>query len=49
MQQVVRRKFCTSCQTDKELVGGEFRYFGNAKRWICGPCMARRLLRARMK
>jgi hypothetical protein len=33
-------KFCTSCQSTREIEGGEFRKTRSSGRWICAPCLA---------
>ena len=33
-------KFCTSCQSTREIEGGEFRKTKSSGRWICAPCLA---------
>ena len=33
-------KFCTSCQSTRDLAGGEFRKTRTSGRWICAPCLA---------
>jgi len=38
IDEIVRKRFCTSCQSDRVAVEGSFRYFGNAKRWVCQSC-----------
>jgi len=35
----IKRRFCTSCQSDRVEDGGEYRHFGKMKRWICSPCL----------
>jgi len=32
-------KFCTSCQSTRDLAGGEFRKTKASGRWICQPCL----------
>jgi len=32
-------KFCTSCQSTRDLAGGEFRKTRGSGRWICQPCL----------
>jgi hypothetical protein len=41
MEERVKKRFCTTCQFDRVEEGGEFRYFGKAKRWICRSCVAK--------
>ena len=41
MEERVKKRFCTTCQFDRVEGGGEFRYFGKAKRWICRSCVAK--------
>jgi hypothetical protein len=33
-------KFCTSCQSTREIEGGKFRKTKASGRWICAPCLA---------
>ncbi len=38
----IKRRFCTSCQSDRQESNGEYRYFGKMKRWICQPCIQKK-------
>lgn len=35
-------RFCTSCQADRDVAGGEFRKFRNTGRWVCQCCIQRK-------
>ena len=35
-------KFCTSCQSTRELAGGVYRKTKANDRWICAPCSERK-------
>jgi hypothetical protein len=35
-------KFCTSCQSTRELAGGVYRKTKSSGRWICQPCFERK-------
>lgn len=35
-------KFCTSCQSTREIEGGKFRKTKASGRWICQPCFERK-------
>jgi hypothetical protein len=38
----MKTKFCTSCQSTRDLAGGEFRKTRSSGRWICQPCLERK-------
>jgi len=35
-------KFCTSCQSTRDLAGGVYRKTKSSGRWICAPCSERK-------
>lgn len=35
-------RFCTSCQANRDEVGGEYRYLRKTARWVCQACVEHR-------
>lgn len=35
----MKEKFCTSCQTHRDIENGRFHLRGKIKRWICNSCL----------
>lgn len=38
----MKEKFCTSCQSHRNIENGRFIFRGNIKRWVCIECEERR-------
>ena len=42
MDQETKRRFCTSCQCDREEATGEYKKHSKTRRWVCRLCIERK-------
>jgi len=42
MDPVIKKRFCTSCQFDRDASTGEYKAYTKTRRWVCRLCIERK-------